>query len=48
MLVQEERLFASPIEDERVAPLQPRNDFSFTCFLHEQITDRILRRGKLR
>ena len=43
MLVQEQRLFAAAIEDERVAPLQPRNELAFARLLDEQIADRFLR-----
>ena len=36
LLVQEQRFLASAIEDERVAPFQPRHELAFARFLDEQ------------
>jgi hypothetical protein len=41
--VQEQRLFAAAIEDERVAPLQARDGLAFARLLGEQVIDRFLR-----
>ena len=40
--MQEQRFRAAAIEDERVAPLQPRDDLAFARLLGEQIADRFL------
>ena len=42
VLVQEQRFLAAAIEQERIAPLEPRDDFSLARFLHEQVVDRFL------
>ena len=42
LLVEEQRFGAAAIEDERVAPLQPRDDFSFARLLGEEIADGFL------
>src|SRR5215467_2053672 len=44
MLVQEQRFAASAIEDERVAPLEARDQFSLARFFDEEIADCVLRR----
>src|SRR4029453_15942598 len=48
VLVKEQCLLAATIEDERIAPLQPGDKFSFARFLEQQIADGVLRRGRLR
>ena len=42
LLVQEQRFGAAVIEDERIAPLQPRDDLALARLLGEQIADRFL------
>ena len=43
LLVQEQRLFPAAIEDERIAPLQPRDGLAFARLLGEEVVDRFLR-----
>ena len=40
--MEEQRFGAAAVEDERIAPLQPRDDLSFARLLGEQIADRFL------
>ena len=42
VLVQEQRFLAAAIEDERIAPLEARDDLSFARFLDEQVVDGFL------
>ena len=42
VLVQEQRFLAAAIEQERIAPLEPRDDLSLARFFHEQVVDRFL------
>jgi hypothetical protein len=37
--VQIERFFSAPLEDERIAPFQPRDDAPFPDLLGEQVAD---------
>ncbi len=50
MLVQEQRFLAATVEHERIAPLQPRDDFALARFFDEQVVDGFLierlRRGQ--
>ena len=50
VFVKEQRLFAAAIEDEGVAPLQPRDDAAFAGLLDQQVADSLLshrrRRGR--
>jgi hypothetical protein len=43
--VKKQRLFASAIEDERVAPLEPRDDLAFARLFRQQVADGLLRQG---
>ncbi len=43
LLVQEERFLAAAVEDERVTPLESRDELSLAGFFGEQERDRILR-----
>ena len=40
--MQEQRFGAAAVEDERVAPFQPRDDLALARLLGEQIADRFL------
>ena len=42
LLVQEQRFFAALIEQERIAPLEPRHRLALARLLGEQIADRVL------
>ena len=42
LLVQEQRFLAALIEQERIAPLEPRHRLAFARLLREQVADRIL------
>ena len=42
LLVQEQRFRAAAIEDERVAPFQPRDCLAFARLLRQEIADRFL------
>ena len=42
VLVQEQRFLTAAIEQERIAPLQPRDDLAFARFFHEQVVDGFL------
>ena len=42
LLVEEQRLFAAAIEEERIAVLQPRHDLALAGLLGEQEADRVL------
>ena len=42
LLVQEQRFFAALIEQERIAPLQPRHGLAFARLFGEQVADGIL------
>ena len=42
MLVEEQRFLAAAIEDERIAPFQPRHDLAFARFLDKQVVDGLL------
>ena len=42
VLVEEERFLSAAIEDERVAPLQPRHDLAFARFLDQEVADGLL------
>ncbi len=43
VFLQEERLFAAVVEDERVAPLEPRHELALARLLGDQVADRLLR-----
>ena len=42
LLVQEQRLLAAAVEDERIAPLQAGDDLALARLLGEQVADRVL------
>ena len=42
LLVQEQRFLAAAVEDERVAPFQPRHHFAFARLFHKEVADRFL------
>ena len=42
LLVQEQRLGAAAVEDERIAPLQPRDDLALARLFGQQIADGFL------
>jgi hypothetical protein len=42
LLVEKQRLGAAAIEDERIAPLEPRHRFALARFFREQVTDGFL------
>ena len=43
VFVEEQRFLAAAIEDERVAPLEARDDAAFAGLLHQQVADGLLR-----
>ena len=42
LFVQEQRFLAAVIEQERIAPLEPRHGLAFARFLGQQVADRFL------